>query len=129
MSEMSQEETQDSQESDINNELLDVNLRDPSMKARLLQKMGLDDGGDRTSLSKGLENTSSVSNANLAPSGKSVGSWPLIGSHPTCLPSDRSDQVPPGFFSMPEFYGYLLIQPGSSVVQIMQIGPSRLERN
>ena len=60
------------------------------MKARLLQKMGLDDRGDRTSPSKGLENTPSVSNAKLAPSGKSVSSWLLIGSHPTCLPSERS---------------------------------------
>ena len=56
MSETSQEETQDSQNPEINDDSLDAILRDPTTKARLLQKMGLEDGGDRTSPGKGLEN-------------------------------------------------------------------------
>ena len=56
MSETSQEETQDSQNPDIKDNSLDTILRDPPTKALLLQKMGLEDGGDRTSPGKGLEN-------------------------------------------------------------------------
>ena len=37
---------------------------------------GSEDGGDRTSPSKGLENLPCASHANLTPSGKSAGCWP-----------------------------------------------------
>ena len=40
MCETSQEETQDSQNLDINDDSLDAILSDPRTKARLLQKMG-----------------------------------------------------------------------------------------
>ena len=99
MSETSQEETQDNLNPDINDESLDTILRDPRMKARLLQKMGLEDGSDRTSPGKGLENAPpSVSHANLTPSRKSVGSWPLaanwFASYPG-FPATGSNPVPP----------------------------------
>ena len=76
MSETSQEETQDSQNPEINDDSLDAILRDPTTKARLLQKMGLEDEGNRNSPGKGLENVPCVSHANLTPSGKSAGGWP-----------------------------------------------------
>ena len=71
---MSQEENQDSQNPDINDDSLDAILRDPRTKACLLQKMGLEDGGNRPG--KGLENVPYVSHANVTPSGKSAGGWP-----------------------------------------------------
>ena len=98
----------------------DAILRDPRMKARLLQKMGLEDGGDRTSPGKGLENTPSVSHANLTPSGNSVGSWLPAANWFTSYPGFPATGPNPillGFFSMPGFYGCLPIQPGSSEVQ------------
>ena len=114
MSETSQEETQDSQNSNINDDSLDMILRDPRRKACLLQKMGLEDGSDRTSPGKELENVPSVSHANLTPSGKSVASWPPVAnwlaSYPG-FPATGPNPIPPGFFSMPGFGGAMHIGP------------------
>ena len=72
---------------DISNDSLDTILIDPRTKMRLLQKMGLEDRGDRTSPSKGLENVLCVSHANLTPSGMSAGGWPRVLPW---LPGDQS---------------------------------------
>ena len=134
MSETSQEETQDNLNPDINDESLDAILKDPRTKARLLQKMGLEDGGDRISPSRGLENAPSVSHANLTPSGKSVGGWPpaanWFASYPG-FPTTGPNPVPPGFFSMPGFYGCLPLQPCPSEVQCTsaQAGSSGTDRS
>ena len=120
MSETSQEETQDNLNPDINDESLDAIVKDPRTKACLLQKMGQEDGGDRTSPGKGLENAPSVSHANLIPSGKSVSGWPpaanWCASYPG-FPATGLNPVPPGFFSMPGFYSCLPLQPCPSEVQ------------
>lgn len=120
MSETSQEETQDSQNHEINDDSLDAILRDPTTKARLLQKMGLEDGGDRTSPGKGLENVPCASHANLTLSGKSAGSWPpaanWFASFPG-FPVTGPNPVPPGFYPIPGHYGCFPIQPSSSEMQ------------
>jgi len=120
MSETSQEETQDSQNSDINDDSLDAILRDPRTKARLLQKMGLEDGGNKTSSGKGLENVLHVGHANLTPSGKSAGGWlpatNWFASFPG-FPVTGPNPVPPGFYPIPGPYGCLPMQPNSLDVQ------------
>ena len=61
--------------------------RDSRTKACLLQKMGLEDEGNRTSPGKGLGNVPSVSHANFTPCVKSVGSWPPAANWFTSFPS------------------------------------------
>ena len=113
MSKTSQEEMQDSQNPDINNDSLDTILRDPRTKMCLLQKMGLEDGGDRTSPGKGLENIPCVSHANLTPSGKSAGGWPPAANWLVSFPGFLA--TGPNLDS--GHYGCFPIQPSSSEVQ------------
>ena len=62
-------------------------LRDSRTKAWLLQKMGLEDEGNRISPGKWLGNVPSVSHANFTPCVKSVGSWPPAINRFTSFPS------------------------------------------
>ena len=88
---------------DISNDSLDTILRDPRTKMHLLQKMGLEDRGDRTSPSKGLENVLCVSHANLNPSGMSAGGWPPAANWLVSFPGFPAigpNPVLPGFWPL-----------------------------
>jgi len=85
---------------------LDLILSDPRKKALLLQKMGLEDGGDTVAPGKGSDGASSTSQANLTPSGKSVGSWPCAANWWAPFPGfpvTGPSLVPPGYFPWPSF--------------------------
>jgi len=113
---------------------LDLILSDPRKKALLLRKMGLEDGGDTVAPGKGSDGASSTSQANLTPSGKSVGSWPCAANWWAPFPgfpATGPSPVPPGYFPWPGFYGNWLTQPESSGGRSVcsQPGPSGSKRS